>query len=86
MQSFRDGTSSSLSSSFRSGRDTHIFRAKFFVSLKFLMWIFFSGFDVVVVDSVDVVVVVVVVVVDGVVVLKGDKVTHEVVRLRALAK
>ena len=47
---------------------------------------FFSGFDVVVVDSVDVVVVVVVVVVDGVVVLKGDKVTHEVVRLRALAK
>ena len=65
LQSFRDGTSSSLSSSFRSGRDTHIFRAKFLVSLKFLMWIFFSGFDVVVVDSVDVVVVVVV---DGVVV------------------
>ena len=64
LQSFRDGTSSSLSSSFRSGRDTHIFRAKFLVSLKFLMWIFFSGFDVVV-DSVDVVVVVVV---DGVVV------------------
>ena len=48
------------------------------------MWIFLVVFDVVVVDSVDVVVVVVV---DGVVVvLKGDKVTHEVVRLRALAK
>ena len=44
LQSFRDGTSSSLSSSFRSGRDTHIFRAKFFCEFRVFDVDFFSGF------------------------------------------